>query len=157
MSSNRPPPISPNTNPNTDGTHDDNTTPTVPVVTQASQSSEEFDPLSTPQQQRIRHIHTEDLMDFQEEHLLEHANTESTPIMAPSTVPRFPTPTNRSPDTSRKRIHSVMDSTTIYNKDRAAAARSMVSLANSTGKKRLQSCQFIQSSMALSYNQSKHC
>ena len=136
MSSNRPPPISPNTNPNTDGTHDDNTAPSVPVVTQASQSSEEFDPVSTPQQQRIRHIHTEDLMDFQLEHLLEHANTESTPIMAPSTVPRFPTPTNRSPDTSRKRIHSVMDSTTIYNKDRAAAAHSMVSLANSTGKKR---------------------
>ena len=157
MSSNHPPPISPNTNPNTDSTHDDNTAPTVPVVTQASQSNEEFDPVSTPQQQRSRHNLTEDLMDFQEEYILEHANNESTPIMAPSTVPYLPTPTNLSPDTSKKRIHSMMDSTTIYNKDRAAAAHSMVSLANSTGKKRLQSCQFIQSSMALSYNQSKHC
>ena len=108
----------------------------MPVVTQASQLSEEFDPVSTPKQQRSIHNLEEDLMDFQEEHILEHANIESTPIMAPSsTIAYFPTPTNSLPDTSKKRMHSVMDSTTISNKERAAAARSMVSLANSTGKK----------------------
>ena len=52
MSSNRPPPIPPNTNPNVDDSHDDNTTPSVPVVTEASQSSEEFDPVSTSQHSR---------------------------------------------------------------------------------------------------------
>ena len=135
MSSNRPPPIPPNTNTNTDDSHNVNTAPSVPVVTQASQSSEELVPLSTPQQQRGVQNVADDFMDFQEEHILEHANIESTPIMAPSTVAYFPTPTNSSPDTSKKRMHSVMDSTTISNKERAAAARSMVSLANSTGKK----------------------
>ena len=48
MSSNRPQPIPPNTNPNVDVSHDDNTAPSVPVVTEASQSSEEFDPVYIP-------------------------------------------------------------------------------------------------------------
>ena len=50
MSSNPPPPITPNTNTNADFTPDDTTAPSVPVVTEASQSSEEFDqnPYSDP-------------------------------------------------------------------------------------------------------------
>ena len=56
--------------------------------------------------------------------------------MAPSTVAYFPTPTNPLPDTSKKRIHSMMDSATMNNIDRATAAQEMVSLASSSSKKR---------------------
>ena len=137
MSSNPPPPITPNTTTNPYFTPDDNTAPTVPVVTQASQLVHEFDLVSTPTQQRNRNDLREEFVDFQEEeYILEHTNPETTPIMEPSTVPHFPTPTNLSPDTSKKLIHSMMDSTTMHNTDRAAAARGMVTLANSTGKKR---------------------
>ena len=51
MSSNPPPPITPNTNTNADFTPDDTTAPTVPVVTQASQLAHEFDLVSRPTQQ----------------------------------------------------------------------------------------------------------
>ena len=137
MSSNPPPPpITPNANTNANFTPDDNAPPRVDVVTQASQLTQEFNLVSTPAaQQRNRNNLREEFLDFQEEHILEHANTETTPIMEPSTVPHFPTPTNHSPDTSNKRIHSVME-TTMKNIDRAAAARSMVALSNSAGKKR---------------------
>ena len=47
-------------------------------------------------------------------------------MMEPSTVLHYPTPTNQSPDTLKKRIHSMMESTTMQNIDRAAAARYMV-------------------------------
>ena len=137
MSSNPPPPITPNTNTNADFTPDDTTAPTVPVVTQASQLAHEFDLVSTPTQQMNRNDLREAFLDIQEEeYILEHANLETTPIMAASTVPYFPTPTNPSPDTSKKRIHSMMDSATMNNIDRANAAREMVSLASSTSKKR---------------------
>ena len=116
MSSNPPPPITPNTNTNADFTPDDTTAPTVPVVTQASQLAHEFDLVSTPTQQMNRNDLREAFLDIQEEeYILEHANLETTPIMEPSTVPRFfPTPTNISPDTSKKRIHRT-DSTTMHN------------------------------------------
>ena len=51
MSSNPPPPITPNTNTNANFAHDDNTAPTVPVVTQASQLAHQFDLVSKPTQQ----------------------------------------------------------------------------------------------------------
>ena len=51
MSSNTPPPITPNTNTNTDDSHDDTTALTVPVVTQASQLAHQFDLVSKPTQQ----------------------------------------------------------------------------------------------------------
>ena len=54
MSSNTPPPITPNTNTNDNVTPDHNHPPTVNVVTQASQLTQEFDPVSTPAQQRNR-------------------------------------------------------------------------------------------------------
>ena len=54
MSSNIPPPITPNANTNADVTPDHNHPPTVNVVTQASQLTQEFDPVSTPAQQRNR-------------------------------------------------------------------------------------------------------
>ena len=137
MSSNTPPPITPNTNTDADFSHDDNHPPTANVVTQASQLADEFDLVSTPAAQTTRHNLNDEFMDYQDhECILEHANTDTTPIMEPSTVPYYPTPTNASPDTSKKRIHSMMESTTMQNIDRAAAARSMVTLANSAGKKR---------------------
>ena len=143
MSSNPPPPIStPNANMNADFTPpDDNLAPPrVNVVTQASQLTQEFNLVSTPAQQRNRNNLREEFLDFQEEEILEHANTETMPrIVEPlsSTVPHFPTPaTNHSSDTSNKHIHSMIETTTMKNIDRAAAARSMVPLSNSTGKKR---------------------
>ena len=137
MSSNTPPAITPNTNTDADFTPDDNHSPTANVVTQASELTQEFDLVSTPAAQRNRNTLSDEFMDYQDhEHILEHANTETTPIMEPSTVVYYPTPTNASPDTSKKRIHSMMESTTMQNIDRAAAARSMVTLSNSAGKKR---------------------
>ena len=89
MSSNPPPPpITPNANTNANFTPDDNAPPRVDVVTQASQLTQEFNLVSTPAaQQRNRNNLREEFLDFQEEHILEHANTETTPIMEPSTVP----------------------------------------------------------------------
>ena len=84
----------------------------------------------------------EEFLDFQEEHILEHANTETTtPIMETSTtvLPHLPTPTNHySPETSNKCIHSMllMVTTAMKNIDRAAAACSMVTLSNSASEKR---------------------
>ena len=89
---------------------------TPPLVTQASQQlARKFDLVSTPTQQRNKnHLGEEFLLDFQEdEHILEYANLETTPIMEPSTVPHFPLPTNLSHDTStKKRIlcHSMINS-----------------------------------------------
>ena len=54
MSSNTPPPITPNTNTNANFTPDDNPPPRVNAVTQASQLTQEFDLVSTPAQQRNR-------------------------------------------------------------------------------------------------------
>ena len=54
MSSNIPPPITPNANTNADVTPDHNHPPTVNVVTQASQLTQEIDLVSTPAQQRNR-------------------------------------------------------------------------------------------------------
>ena len=111
MSSNTPPPITPNTNTDADFSHDDNNPPTANVVTQASQLAHEFDLVSTPAAQTTRHNLNDEFMDYQDhECILEHANTDTTPIMEPSTVPYYPTPTNASPDTSKKRIHSMMES-----------------------------------------------
>ena len=139
MSSNPPPPITPNTNTNADFSPDGTpTAPTVPVVTQASQLAHEFDLVSTPtDQRRNRNNLREAFLDIQEEeYIREHANLQTTPIMAPSTVAHFPTPTNALPNTSKKRIHSMMDSATMNNIDRATAAQEMVSLASSSSKKR---------------------
>ena len=109
----------------------------MPVVTQASQLAHEFNLVSTSTQQMNRNNLREAFLDIQEEeYILEHANLKTTPIMAPSTVAYFPTPMNPSPDTSKKRIHSMMDSATMNSIDRATAARDMVSLASSTSKKR---------------------
>ena len=121
-----------------DFTPNHNHPPTVNVVTQASELTQEFDLVSTPEAQRNRNNLSDEFMDYQDhEYILELVNTETTPIMEPSTVVYYPTPTNASPDTSKKRIHSMMESTrTMQNIDRAAVARSMVTLANSAGKKR---------------------
>ena len=67
MSSNTPPPITPNTNTNADFTHDDNHPPTVNVVTQASQLAHEFDLVSTPTQQMNRNDLREAFLAIQEE------------------------------------------------------------------------------------------
>ena len=99
MSSNHLPLISPNINPNTDSTHDDNTAPTVNVVAQASQLTQELCMVSTPAQQRNRTDLRDKFIDFQDEYILEFTNTESTPMMEPSTVPHYPTLTNQSPYT----------------------------------------------------------
>ena len=140
MSSNTPPPITPNTNTDANFTHDDNYPPTANVVTQASQLAHEFNLVSTSTQQMNRNNLREAFLDIQEEeYILEHANLKTTPIMAPSTVAYFPTPMNPSPDTSKKRIHSMMDSATMNNIDRATTTRKMVLLASSSSKKALQS------------------
>jgi hypothetical protein len=137
MSSNTPPHITPITNTNTNTSPNDANTPQVNVVTQPTQLSQEFDLISTPSHHRNQSTNFEDEHDdFQIEHLLEHCNSTHTPIMAESTIPHFPTPTNQSPDTSKKRLHSVMESTTMDNADRADAARVMVAMASSSGKKR---------------------
>ena len=118
MSSNNPPPITPNTNTDAAFTPDDNHPPTANVVTQPSELSQEFDLVSTPAAQRSRKNNLrEEFMDYQDdEYILEHAIAETTPIMEPSTVAYYPsTPTNASPDISKKRIHSMMESTTMQN------------------------------------------
>ena len=93
MSSNTPPPITPNTTTNADFTPDHtNHPPKVNVVTQASQLTQEFDlVVSTPAQQRNRNDLRDEFIDFQDEYILEHTNTESTPMMEQSTVvPHYP-------------------------------------------------------------------
>ena len=79
MSSNTPPPITPNTNTDADFAPDDNHPPTANVVTQASELTQEFDLVSTPAAQRNRNNLREEFLDFQEEeyYILEHdANLE---------------------------------------------------------------------------------
>ena len=111
MTSNTPPPITPDINTNPDSSQDNSNRPQVNVVTQPSQLTQEFKLISTPAQQRNRNnLLEDDHEDFQLEHILvEHCNSTQTPIMAESTIPHYPTPTNHSPDTSRKRIHSVIN------------------------------------------------
>ena len=135
MTSNPPPPITPNINTNPDSSQDDSNRPQVNVVTQPSQLTQEFELVSTPAQQRNNNNLDDDHEDFQLEHLLEHCNTTQTPIMAESAIAHYPTPTNPSPDTSRKRIHSVMESTTMENAERADAARVMVAMGGASSRK----------------------
>jgi hypothetical protein len=135
MTSNTPPPITPNINTNPDSSQDANNRPQVNVVTQPSQLTQEFDLISTPAQQRNSQDIDDHHEDFQLEHLLEHCNSTHTPIMAESAIPHYPTPTNASPDTSRKRIHSVMELTTMENAERADAARVMVAMGSNSNKK----------------------
>jgi hypothetical protein len=98
MSSNPPPPITPNTNTNTNSTPNASNNSRVNVVTQPSQLTQEFDLVSTPQQGQ-RNLNDDEHDDFQLEHLLEHGHqTNHTPIMDLSTIPRYPTPKNLSPD-----------------------------------------------------------
>ena len=129
MTSNTPPPITPNINTNPDSSQDDSNRPQVNVVTQPSQLTQEFELISTPAQQRNHNNLEDDHEDFQLEHLLEHCNSTQTPIMAESAIHYYPTPTNPSPDTSRKQIYSVMESTrTMENTERADAAHVMVAM-----------------------------
>ena len=92
--------MSSNTNTNADFTHDDHP-PTVNVVTQASQLTQEFDLVSTPAQRRNRNDLRDEFNDLQDEYILEHMNTESMPMMEPLTEPDYPTQTNQLPDTSK--------------------------------------------------------
>ena len=79
MSSNTPPPITPNTNTDADFTPDDNYPPTANVVTQASELTQEFDLISTPAAQTNRNNLSEEFMDYQDhEYILEHANHPTT-------------------------------------------------------------------------------
>ena len=80
MSSNTPPPITPNTNTDADFTPDeDNHPPTANVVTQASELTQEFDLVSTPAAQTNRNNLSEEFMDYQDhEYILEHANQPTT-------------------------------------------------------------------------------
>ena len=129
-----PPPITPNINTNPNSSQDDSNRPQVNVVTQPSQLTQEFELISTPAQQRNHNNLEDDHEDFQLEHLLEHCNSTQTPIMAESTIPYYPTPTNPSPDTSRKQIDSVMESTIIENAERADAARVMVAMGGTSSR-----------------------
>ena len=52
MTSNAPPPITPNINTNPDSSQDDSNRPQVNVVTQSSQLTQEFKLISKPAQQR---------------------------------------------------------------------------------------------------------
>ena len=71
MTSNTPPPITPNINTNPDSSQDNSNRPQVNVVTQPSQLTQEFELISTPAQQRNRNNLKDDHEDFQLEHLLE--------------------------------------------------------------------------------------
>ena len=81
MTSNTPPPITPNINTNPNSLQDNSNRPQVNVVTQASQLTQEFDLISTPAQQRNPQNIEDDYADFQLEHLLEHCDSTQTPIM----------------------------------------------------------------------------
>ena len=65
MTSNTPPPITPNINTNPDSSQDDSNRPQVNVVTQPSQLTQEFELISTPAQQRNRNNLEDDHEDFQ--------------------------------------------------------------------------------------------
>ena len=120
-------------------TPDANWPPLVNVVTQATspQLTQEFDLISMPAQGiHNNNFREEEHQDFQKEYILEHANSETTLLMESSTVPHYPTPTNRSSeDTSNKRICNMVESSTIMNtRDIAEAANTMVALSNSASK-----------------------
>ena len=108
--------------------------PTVQVVTQSSQLSQECltlpSPQSNPSEQSQQQHDSEDCW------IMDHAITNTTPIIEPSTIPRFPTPTVASPDTSKRHLQFVMDNNALQNREIATAARSMVALSNASNQKR---------------------
>ena len=136
MTSNTPPPITPNINTNPDSLQDDSNRPQVNVVTQPSQLTQEFKLISTPAQQRNSQNIEDDHEDFQLEHLLEHCDSTQTPIMAESVIAYYPTPTNPLPDTSKKRIHSVIELTTMEKAERVDATRVMVAMGGTSRSKK---------------------
>ena len=132
MSSDPPPPITPNGPTDILNTPINQQRSTVPLVTQPTQLTQEFNSaIDTPARDEIRNQqHT-----FTQDWLIEHAESNPSPVLEPSRVPLFPTPTIHSPVISRASCRRMMDENSNSNREIAAAARSMVSFSNSSRKK----------------------
>ena len=132
MASDPPPPITPNVDSNPLVTPANRNRSDIPVVTQPTQLTQAFDAaIDTPTRDEIRtQQHT-----FTQDWLIEHAESNPSPVLEPSSVPLFPTPTIHSPVISRASSRRMMEESSNSNRDIAAAARSMVSFSNSSRKK----------------------
>ena len=109
----------------------------VNVITQDSENvTQHLDFLSTSAQETHNTFQTHQQY-YTEEWLYNHNETESSPLLEPSTaVAHVPTPTNHSPIISRNTIRTIMDLNTMENREIASAARSMVFLSNTSQQKR---------------------
>ena len=132
MSSDPPPPITPNVDSNPLLTPANRNPSNIPVVTQPTQLTQAFDaPIDTPARDEIRNQqHT-----FTQDWLVEHAESNPSPLLEPSRIAPFPTPTIYSPVISRASSRRIMDETSNSNREIAAAACSMVSFSNRSRKK----------------------
>ena len=132
MSSDPPPPITPNVDSNPLLTPANRNPSNIPVVTQPTQLTQAFDaPIDTPARDEIRNQqHT-----FTQDWLIEHAESNPLPVLEPSRMPHYLTPTIHSPVILRASSHQMMDENSNSNREIADAARSMVSLSNSSRKK----------------------
>ncbi len=126
-----PPPTTPRRNSNILFTPDNSQPTTFNVVTQPSQLTQDFDSVSTPVRQA-----ESDQQYYTETWLLDHANSNVTPIVEPSNVPHYPTPTTDSPDTTRATVRDAMEATTIERSEVASAARSILSLSSQSSQAR---------------------
>ena len=127
-----PPPTTPRRNLNILFTPDNSQPTTFNVVTQPSQLTQDFDSVSTPVRQA-----ESDQQYYTETWLLDHANSNVTPIVEPSNVPHYyPTPTTDSPDTTRATVRDAMEATTIERSEVASAARSILSLSSQSSQAR---------------------
>jgi hypothetical protein len=132
MSTNQPPPTTPNNESNSQTTPSNQNTSHIPVVTQPSQLTQEFNAASdTPAREEIHNQHHT----YSHDWLIEHAETNPSPILEPSRVPLFPTPTNHSPVISKASSRRMMDEASNSTIERAAAARIIISLSNTTKRK----------------------
>ena len=138
MSSNQPPTTDPIDDTNTLFTPEPRRRTDFNVITQqdSENASQRLDFSSTLSQddrdrfQTHQHYYTEDW-------LTSHGETESSPLVEPSTFAHVPaTPTVDSPTITRTQIRDVMDANTSEMKEITAVARSMVFMSNSSSQKR---------------------
>ena len=91
MSSDPPPPITPNVDSNPLVTPANRNPSHIPVVTQPTQLTQEFNSaIDTPARDEIRNQQNT----FTQDWLIEHAESNPLPVLEPSRVPLFPTPTS---------------------------------------------------------------
>ena len=136
MSSDPPPTTTPNDNPDALFTPEPQRPSRVNVITQDSENaSQELDFSSMPAQE-ARNTFQDQQHYYTEEWLSAHGETESSPLLEPSTVAHAPTPIVHSPTISKSKIRNIlMDSNTMESREIAASASSMVFLSNTATQK----------------------